>query len=78
MILCDLRSLQLVSAKVTGNVGRVPEKRVRHSATLCVPHACLVSFQHFFRALSHHNIHATHFLFLKQYQNKLQNDAHAN
>ena len=37
-----------------GNVRRILEKRVKHSATPCVLHASLVFSLHFPRALSHH------------------------
>jgi hypothetical protein len=37
-----------------GNVGRIREKRVKHSATPRDLHASLVFSQHSLRALSHH------------------------
>ena len=47
-----------------GNVGRILEKRVKHSATPRVLHASLVFSQHSPRALSHHKRTRLVFYFL--------------
>ena len=49
-----------------GNVGRILEKRVKHSATSRVLHASLVFSQHSPRALSHHKRTRLVFYFLRK------------